>query len=519
DYTLSNNVITIPASSASGSVTFTVNNALLFGGSKTAILTLSSPSSGIQLGTMTTQNITILDDANAAPTISMNVATTSDFIDGGVTVSPASPYVLSGVIGDVTDPAYEYGIYIDVLEDNTIIKEADYIVDIASNSSTIVNQSGLIVTKESGRFLLKIKPAAVGKCTITITVEYHHKSASVELDYAASEMTSPDYLFHTGISDASAAILINDTTMLIGDDETNQLCFFHTRQSGLPLRKYNYEQYISLSDGLPDNKKEADIECCARSILYPSIVYWLGSMSNGGKRFDIENNRNTLFATTFSETDKEIAIKCSEAYHELRKQLISWGNKYGYNLEASAASGQKPKQLGGFNIEGLVFGPDSTTLYIGFRAPQVPVSSRNNALIAPILNFEKWFNEGKPKDKPTIGKPIEINLNGRGIRDIIRLYDHSYLIIAGNADAVRNAALYKWTGLEKDPPIILNIPGISNLAVEAAVELMDNGKPTGKIQLICDDGSTEWYNDGNAAKNLDPRFKKFRSKVISLETH
>ncbi len=439
--------------------------------------------------------------------------------DKNATTKYLDPPKVSAVIGDITDPAFNYGIYIDVLEDDILIQDADYTVDITSNSSIIVNQSGLIATKETGKFLLKIKPVGVGNCTISITVGYHKKTASIELDYAASETSSTEYLFHTGISDASAAILINDSIMLIGDDETNQLCFFHTRQSGLPFRKFNYEKYVSLSDGLPDNKKEADIECCARSFVNPSKVYWLGSMSNGGKRFDIEINRNTLFATTFSGTGKDISIKCSDAYHQLRKHLLSWGNKFGYNLEASAASGQKPKQVGGFNIEGLVFGPDSTTLYIGFRAPQVPVTSRRNALIAPIVNFEKWFNDGNPKDKPALGNPIEINLDGRGIRDMIRLADNSYLIVAGNADAVRNAALYKWSGLAKDAPVNLNIPEINNLAVEAAVELMENGKPTGKIQLICDDGSTEWYNDGNAAKNLDPRFKKFRSKVISLENH
>ena len=167
-------------------------------------------------------------------------------------------------------------------------------------------------------------------------------------------------------------------------------------------------------------------------------------------------------------------------------------------------------------MEGLSFAPDTSTLYICFRAPQVPVSSRNNAVIAPLLNFEIWFNDGKPKGKPAFGKPIELDLDKRGIRDMIVLSDKSYLIIAGNADHIRNTSLYKWSGKENDSPVLLNVPDIKDLPVECALELLDNGKPTGKIQLICDDGSTEWYNDGNAAKNMDYRFRKFRSLIVNI---
>ncbi len=144
----------------------------------------------------------------------------------------------------------------------------------------------------------------------------------------------------------------------------------------------------------------------------------------------------------------------------------------------------------------------------------MPVSSRNNALIAPLLNFEEWFKEGKPKNKPVFGKPIELNLDKRGIRDMIVLSDKSYLIIAGNADHIRNTALYKWSGKETDVPVLLNIANIKDLPAEGAIEILDNGKPTGKVQLICDDGTTEWYNDGNAAKNMDAKYKKFRSVIV-----
>jgi uncharacterized protein YjiK/2',3'-cyclic-nucleotide 2'-phosphodiesterase (5'-nucleotidase family) len=61
DYTLSNSTITILDGQTTGSVTFTVVNENVVETTETAVLTISSPSSGIVLGGTTTQNITISD--------------------------------------------------------------------------------------------------------------------------------------------------------------------------------------------------------------------------------------------------------------------------------------------------------------------------------------------------------------------------------------------------------------------------------------------------------------------------
>ncbi|MBD2161963.1 hypothetical protein H6F46_14800 [Limnothrix sp. FACHB-1083] len=65
DYNLSNTTITIPNGATTGSVTFTVFDDALVEGTETATLTISGPSSGIQLGSTTTANVTITD--NDAP--------------------------------------------------------------------------------------------------------------------------------------------------------------------------------------------------------------------------------------------------------------------------------------------------------------------------------------------------------------------------------------------------------------------------------------------------------------------
>ncbi len=62
DYTLSTATITIPDHQKVGTVTFNVINDADIEGPETAVLTISSPSSGIVLGTIVSQNVTIIDN-------------------------------------------------------------------------------------------------------------------------------------------------------------------------------------------------------------------------------------------------------------------------------------------------------------------------------------------------------------------------------------------------------------------------------------------------------------------------
>jgi hypothetical protein len=110
-------------------------------------------------------------------------------------------------------------------------------------------------------------------------------------------------------------------------------------------------------------------------------------------------------------------------------ELITWGNNNGYNFTASAATGKIPEDpaLDGFNVEGLTIAPNGTTAYIAFRAPQVPTSARTKALIAPVTNFTDLVTGAATS--ANIGAPIELDLGGRGIREISRNSSGQYLII------------------------------------------------------------------------------------------
>ena len=263
------------------------------------------------------------------------------------------------------------------------------------------------------------------------------------------------------------------------------------------------------------NWKELDTEAGTASPTTTGKSYWLGSMSNSSS-FNIKPNRNRLIAITTTGTGAATTFANGGYVSNLRQLLITWGDNNGYNFTASAADGHDCKVIDGFNLEGMVFAPNNTTLYLGFRAPLVPTANRTKAVIAPIQSFESWFNNGNPVGNPTIGSPIELDLGGRGIRDIIHLTNGLYVIVAGSYDGTSIPALYKWTGNAVDAPLLMNTFDVTGLNAEAALQINEGGSiATNKLQIICDNGSAIYYNDGVESKLLPyDGFKKFSSDVL-----
>ncbi len=101
DYTLNNTTassvtITIPTGQTTGTATFKIVDDAAVEGTETAVLTISSPSSGISLGSTTTQNITITD--NDFPTVNLSVSTNAGTEAGttAVTVTATASAAVSG---------------------------------------------------------------------------------------------------------------------------------------------------------------------------------------------------------------------------------------------------------------------------------------------------------------------------------------------------------------------------------------------------------------------------------------
>jgi hypothetical protein len=438
--------------------------------------------------------------------------------DIAATTSLLRPPYISGVIDDPTDPAAIKGIIIDVKENGKLLLPDNYTVTAISDNNLIVRDKNIIISKSAGMVNVKIIPSGVGYSNITLTLTCGKEIRSLTIFYASSAASDVPLatFWHTGISDASAVVALDSGYMIIADDEVNALLVFNRYQSGLPVASFKYGDLCGLTDGSEGNYKEVDCEAGTRSLLHPQKTYWSGSMSNGGKHLEEKPDRSCLFETVISGTGATTAFTFKGHYNDLRKQIIKWGDKNGYKLSAAASYGMTPKSTEGFNIEGMIFGPDSTTLYIGFRAPIVPATKRIKALIAPILNFENWFNDGKPSGAPVFGNPIELDLGGRGIRDMLRLSNGSYLIVAGSSDEILNGALYTWTGSPSDAAILTNTMDVYALKMESAAEVIVNGHPTGKVQVVSDNGSNVFYNDDQQTKFLSPAFKKFRSDIVDI---
>ena len=78
---------------------------------------------------------------------------------------------------------------------------------------------------------------------------------------------------------------------------------------------------------------------------------------------------------------------------------------------------------------------------------------------------------GNPSAGPAaFGAPIQLNLGGRGIREIKKNSANEYLIVAGTAGGPADFALYSWTGNPANAPI-LRSAALNGLNPEAIVDV------------------------------------------------
>ncbi len=445
-----------------------------------------------------------------------NKAASGESINRSVIISPDTSYAISGVINDPDDPASLVGI--DFIIPDTILSSQNLIIKPSSSNTSVVPEANLILSGSDAKRNLKIKAVAAGYSTIRVSVTNGIDSIAYVLNYAASRGADVGgKRWHTNISDASAAIGVGDDYMIVANDETNYLYLYNKNHSGQPVKLFDFNQgnALELTDSSNRKWKEVDVEAGVRSINNSNLIYWIGSMSNNSSFLD-KPNRNRLFAITISGKGVADSFANAGHYNGLRQKLIAWGNAHAYDFSKSAAVGKNPKLIDGFNIEGMVFAPDNKTMYIGFRAPLVPIGNRTKAVIAPIQNFENWFNNGSPVDTPTIAAPIELDLGGRGIRDMIRLPNGNYVILAGSSDFEIKPAVYSWTGHARDVPVSINSFALAGLNAEGVLPINEaGGLSLNKLLVLTDNGNDIYYGDTIAAKSLSaPQYKKFTSVII-----
>jgi len=519
DYTpVLNGLATITAGQSFVDITITPVDDLLVEGPETIALTLTS-SSTYSLGNATaTVTITDNDFATATPTI-QEAASTTPFLNLPATGSGA----VSGVINDPTDPANTLGIDFAIADADTDVNSLT--VTVSSSNSSVVSTSNLNLSGSGASRNLKISPSGIGFADITLNVSDGINSTAYVIRYAASaaSLSASSTRFFTGTSDASTAVAIDSQFMLVADDENQVLRLYDRSNSGLPIAGFDFTSSLGLPDASAGVPREVDLEA---SLRVGNRIYWLGSLSNSSSG-DVRPNRNRLFATDVSGSGASTSLSYVGRYDNLKANLISWGDANGYNFTASAAPGVFPEVAdgSGFNIEGLTIAPNGTTAYVAFRAPEVPTAIRTRALIAPITNFADLVTG--VATSASIGAPIELDLGGRGIREIKRSSGGDYLIIAGPTNTATGKApkdfrLFTWSGNAADAPVLRSADLTSLLAggsFESIVDLPTNLNSSSQIQLLVDNGDTDFYNNGTAAKELNHNnFKKFRGEWLTLGT-
>jgi hypothetical protein len=364
-----------------------------------------------------------------------------------------------------------------------------------SSNTKVAPEAGISVEGSGAQRTLRVTPGAVGRSTITLTVEAPggaSTSTSVEYGVSAYEGDESDHYYSTA-GNGSTAIDVGGGYMIVGDDESNVLRLYHERVSGPPVKRFDF------TSKLPDGSAEIDIESSARA---GDTLYWMGSMSNS-KSGKLDPERNIVFAATISGSGASTELTYLGSYTHLRSDMISWDQENGnpLGLKASTEEGVDSDETAGFNAEGLEFAAGSTsTAYVAFRAPQEPTNSRTKALLVPVTNFASLLSGAS---KATFGTPLEWSLGGRGIREIRKNADNEYLVIAGTSDESNSSfGLYKWDGNPSDAPVLTktSLSAVNEGAWETIVSVPDPLLSGASVELLEDNGDSEWYGDGLTSK-------------------
>ncbi|MDR0606450.1 MAG: T9SS type A sorting domain-containing protein [Bacteroidales bacterium] len=422
--------------------------------------------------------------------------------------------VISAVIDDPTDPMATYGI------DFIISGKGTLTASVTSSIQHIVPNSNLSLTRSGDSLNLKIVPSGIGRdAIISVSVsDDSNRNAVYTFSYSVSAAASePDKNhFHTGLSDASTAVALrNEHYFLVSDDETNEIRLYNRYQSGLPVQLFDLGTFSNIDTDEP----EMDIEASTRGVIYPNRIYWCGSLGNS-RTGKLRTSRNRLVVTEINEAGENTTLTYRKHFEDLREKIISWGDVNGYDFSSSAAANMIPKRIDGFNLEGMAIAPDSLSCYLGFRAPLIKETGNNErtlALIAPLQNFEQLLNDNANLDNAVFGEPILLDLGGRSIRSLDRLLNGKYLIVAGmyddNSDS---AALYLWSGNRGDQPVLLQRLSSTGEAHPEAFLEGNSTKTLLEIELINDNGTVDYYEDGNEAKSLALPLRKFRKEMLPI---
>ncbi len=391
----------------------------------------------------------------------------------------------------------------------------------------VVTPADVTVSGSGATRTVSVAPSVRGFVNITLQVSGPDgRTATADFAYGVSDATSTPATsrFHLGASDASTAIDAGGGYMLLADDETASIRLYRRDASGEPLRSWDFRAQVRTDD-------EFDMESSAR---VGDTIYWMGSMGNN-KNGKVQGSRQLLFTTTIQGSGADTRLAFGGVYSHLREDLVAWDQANGDALQLADATGGVPKRVGGFNVEGLEFAPGSTTTaYLGFRAPLVPPEEGGEALVVPLTDIAALVAPGAndrcdgsdpacTDTHATFGAPVRWDLGGLSVREIRKNAADQYLVIGGSYTDGGGYGLFDWDGVPAHAPVRLPtalpadyITGQDPGAWESIVSVPTPLVSGADVQLVMDDGTTDYYGLG-AAKDMPwEGLKKSRSDHFTL---
>jgi len=261
---------------------------------------------------------------------------------------------------------------------------------------------------------------------------------------------------YQGLCDASAAVIIDGSHFLVGNDEDDILSLYSTDSSTMgAIQSFDFSSNLRSN---PD--RETDIEDAAR---VGDRIYWITShgRSKKGKNRD---NRYRLFATDITHAPPGLQLQWGGRYDRLVQDMLdiqAWDDDsiitrdtidmiaQSTQLDRKTVGKLDPKKKG-LNIEALVAAPDQGGLLIGLRNPLM----QGKALVVHLKNPDALLlNKGA---RASFSKPAYIDLDGLGLRSMA--YDMNrkvFFIIAGSRKNGGHFKLFRWNGMHDPSPVFI----------------------------------------------------------------
>lgn len=205
DYTLSNTTITILNGQTTGTVNFNVQDDAVVESLETVALTISSPSSGITIGSPSSQNIDITDNDVALPTVDLSVSagSGSEELQTSITVTATASSPVSG------NQTVTLGV------SGTGITAADYVL--SGTTITILNG------QTTGTRTFKIRNDAETEGSETATLTISNPSSGITLGTTTTQNVSITDFTCQPLIRKSTATSTNGAEISAFDPSTNKI--------------------------------------------------------------------------------------------------------------------------------------------------------------------------------------------------------------------------------------------------------------------------------------------------------